>query len=110
MIAVGFHFLARKDRQGVPDVGGDEDVVRGSGQEGGLDRNGPVRCLQLPGGQVPPLFQQPFRIVYEQIDIGDKPVVRQGRPGRDPALHIQDEHGTDAPVFPVPTITSYHQA
>ena len=63
--AVGFHGLARKRRQGVAEVCGDKNVVRDAGQEGGLDRNDPVLDGELSGTEVPPLFQQPFCIVYQ---------------------------------------------
>ena len=33
---------------------------------------------ELPGREVAPFFQQTLGVVDQQIDIGDKPVVRQG--------------------------------
>ena len=102
--AVGFRLFARERLQRVAEIGRDENVVGRLRQQGRPEPDGAVRRVQFPGSPVSALFQETFGIVDEQIDVGDKLFVGQGRPGRDPAsYHIQDEHGLCVPVVPVPT-------
>ena len=110
MEAVGFNFVPRQGRQGIADVRGHEEVVGNAPQEAGLQPDRPVREGQLPPGEEPPFFQEAFRVVDEQINVGDKRLVRQDGPGGSAAFRIQDQYGVGILLFPVPIITSYHQA
>ena len=110
VVSVGLDIFSRQDRQSVADVGSHEDVVGHAFQESGLQPDRPVRGGKLPPGEEPPLFQKTFRIVNEQINVGDKRFVRQDGTGGGTAFQIQDQDGSGVPVVRFPAITSYHQA
>ena len=110
MKAVGFDVFPGQGRQRIADVGGDEDIVGDAFQEAGFQADRTVRDGELPPGKEAPFLQEAFRIVYGQINVGDKRFVRRDGPGGSAAFRIQDQYGTGVPVFLVPVITSYHQA